>query len=309
MEHRQPTAAEIARTLLTGVGTAKLESAATQGAVPVLHAETADGMFILVGDAHTLAGLGFASPVDELVYRENLPVRDNTPGCLSARRSPSVHYPIALQISSMAPVLDANIERSSARVAGTICALEPHHIPAALRAECSGVRLGEVLGYRPGVRLFRFGPHGATVQGSAGSQPVSAQELFDAAPDPLAGSEGPALRWLQDEHGDDLLAVVRSLDDDAEALGFTDIAQVQAVQIVGLDQYGLTVQCAWDLTSCIWRATMGDEGFCPAERLTGIAGCHTPTAQLRLSFPAPARTSAEIPAALRALIDARVPAL
>lgn len=317
MEHRQPSAAEVARTLLTGVGTATLGSAATQNAVPVLHAETMAGAFILVGDGHTLAGLGLDSPVSDLLYRELCPLRDlagPAPAATAPESSACVmRYPVALDISSMAPVADLNIERSSARFSGTITPLPASAVPSALQAECSGVRLCEVLGYRPDAKLFAFVPEHATLTGGAGMHELDAQELLDTAPDPLARWEGPLLRSIERRYAPDVLNIVRGLDSsiDTEMLGVGTMSTVESIRMVGVDQYGVTLQCHWDATACIWRALLPDDGQgrCPGQAANGDGGgCHSTTAVIRLPFSQPARSSDAALVQVQALVQRTVPA-
>lgn len=290
MEHRQPSAAEVARTLLTGVGTATLKSAATRGAVPVLHAETAAGAFILVGDGQTLAALGLDSPVNDLLYRESQPSRDM--GLQAGDTRSIVRYPVSLTIASMAPVADLNIERGTAVLDGTLTPLPASAVPAALQSSCSGVRLAEVLGYRPDVRLFGFVPGKVAVSNSSGQHEVDAVELQQVVPDPLAESEGPLLAAIENELGPDLLEFVRRMDSvlDSESMGFGSFGTIESTRVIGIDQYGLELHCTWDATNCIWRALQpdGDDGGgCPARKMLDdgdAAACHSPTATVRLPF-------------------------
>lgn len=304
MEQKQPSAAEIARTLLTGIGTATLESAATQSAVPMLHAETASGQFILVGDQLTLAALGLDSPVNEIVYRENLPAADTTRKVL---------LPVRLRISAKAPVLDLNVERAGVLLTGTLTPLPAAAVPGALRSTCSGVRLGEVLGYRSDARLFVFRPAQAEVSTAAGPQQISAEELALAQPDPLAAVEGPLLAAAEGEAGGELLAMVHGLDKElhAEELGFASLREVEAVRAVGLDRYGLTLQCTWDASRCIWRALLDGDNGCPAQRLhhdgADVPSCHSATATVRIPFPEPILSPAHALPAVRALTGAFAP--
>lgn len=289
MEHRQPSAAEVARTLLTGVGTATLKSAATRGAVPVLHAETAAGAFILVGDGHTLAALGLDSPVNDLLYRENSEPRDTAamPGDHSV-----VRYPVCLTVSSMAPVADLNVERGSAALEGTVTPLPANAVPAALQAMCSGIPLSEVLGYRADVRLFSFTPDHAVVSNGSGRHEVRLTDLRHCTPDPLAGFEGPLLSAVEHETAPYLFGFVRGLDAvmDSESLGFGSLSTVESVRVIGIDQYGLDLQCTWDATNCIWRALQPDGGTssgCPGSKIShndGAAACHSASATIRISF-------------------------
>ncbi len=290
MEHRQSSAAEVARTLLTGVGTATLKSAATRGAVPVLHAETAAGAFILVGDGQTLAALGLDSPVNDLLYRERPPSRDTD---LQAGDNRSiVRYPVSLTIASMAPVADLNIERGTAVLDGTLTPLPASAVPAALQSSCSGVRLAEVLGYRPDVRLFGFVPEKATVSNSTGRDEIDVLELKQVVPDPLAHTEGPLLAAVENELSPDLLDFVRGMDAvlDSESMGFGSFRTVESIRVIGIDQYGLELHCTWDATNCIWRALQADggrAGGCPARKMLDdgdAAACHSPTAHVRLPF-------------------------
>ncbi|WP_026535622.1 hypothetical protein [Arthrobacter sp. H14] len=309
MEHRQPSAAEVARTLLTGVGTATLKSAATRGAVPVLHAETAAGAFILVGDGHTLAALGLDSPVNDLLYRENAEPRDTAaePGGHSV-----VRYPVSLTVSSMAPVADLNIERGSAALDGTLTPLPANAVPAALQAMCSGIPLAEVLGYRPDVRLFSFAPENAVVSNGTGRHDVALTDLQKCTPDLLAGCEGPLLSAVEHETAPYLLGYVRSLDSviDSESLGFGSLSTVESVRVIGIDQYGLDLRCTWDATNCIWRALQpdgGTSGGCPGRKIghdDGAAACHSASATIRISFAQTARTPEAALQEIRALAGA-----
>lgn len=317
MEHRQPSAAEAARTLLTGVGTATLGSAATQNDVPVLHAETMAGAFILVGDGHTLAGLGLDSPVSDLLYRELCPLRDlagQAPGSGTSDSSACVlRYPVTLDICSMAPVADLNIERSSARFSGTITPLPAFAVPAALQAECSGVRLCEVLGYRPDAKLFAFVPEHATLTDGNGRHDLDAHELLAATADPLARWEGPMLRSIEGQYASAVLGTVRGLDGciDTESLGVGTMSTVESVRMIGVDQYGLTLECHWDATACIWRALLpGDgQGRCPGQAVNGDGGgCHSTSAVIRLPFSEPARTPDAVLVQVQAMVEGAVPA-
>lgn len=317
MEHRQPSAAEVARTLLTGVGTATLGSAATQSAVPVLHAETAEGAFVLVGDGHTLSGLGLDSPVSDLLYRELCPIRDlasgESPVAASGSTACVMRYPVTLGISSMAPVADMNVQRGAAHFSGTITPLPAPAVPAALQAECSGVKLSEVLGYRPDAKLFAFVPEHAAVTDGAGRHELDAREVLDARPDPLAPWEGPLLRSIESQHGAGVLGTVRGLDDsvDTEALGVGTMSTVEAVRIIGVDQYGLTLECRWDVTACIWRALLpGDgRGSCPGQAFNDDGGgCHSTTAVIRVPFSEPAGTPDAARLQVQAMVQGVVPA-
>ncbi|GAB3273083.1 hypothetical protein [Arthrobacter pigmenti] len=318
MEHRQPSAAEVARTLLTGVGTATLGSAATQNAVPVLHAETMAGAFILVGDGHTLAGLGLDSPVSDLLYRELCPIRDLAGPQSNVGTAESsvcvMRYPVTLDISSMAPVADMNIERSSARFSGTVTPLPAAAVPAALQAECSGVRLGEVLGYRPDAKLFTFLPGHATLTDGGGKHELDIHELLGIVPDPLARWEGPLLRSIEGQYASGVLNVVRGLDAsiDTESLGIGTMSTVESVRIIGVDQYGLTLQCHWDATACIWRALSPDDGQgrCPGQAANDDGGgCLSTTAVIRAPFSEPASTSDAVLLQVQAMVQGAVPAV
>ncbi|HET8794810.1 MAG TPA: hypothetical protein VFM62_00360 [Arthrobacter sp.] len=274
--------------------------------MPVLHAETAAGAFILVGDGHTLAALGLDSPVNDLLYREIVQPCDTA---AKFGGHSVVRYPVSLTVSSMAPVADLNIERGSAALDGTLTPLPANAVPAALQAMCSGIPLAEVLGYRPDVRLFSFAPENAVVSNGTGRHEVGLAELLASAPDPLADCEGPLLSAVEHETAPYLLGFVRGLDPevDSESVGFGSLTTVESVRVIGIDQYGLDLQCTWDATNCIWRALQpdgGTSGGCPGRKMghdDGAAACHSASATIRISFAQTARTPESALQEIRAL--------
>ncbi len=211
----------------------------------------------------------------------------------------------------MAPVADIHIERSSARYFGKITPLPAAAVPGALQAECSGVRLSEVLGYRPDAKLFAFSPERARLTDGSGRHDVEAEDVLSAVPDPLARWEGPLLRGIEDQYGPAVLDTVRALDLDTETLGIGSMGTVESVRMIGVDQYGLTLQCRWDATACIWRALLPDDapGGCPGRTVDGAGGCHSTTAVIRLPFAGPAGTSDAVLRQVQSLVSGPVPAL
>lgn len=225
MEHRpvtaEPTAAVLAATALTGIGTATVETALLPAwgsrNVPVLHAQTAEGTTYVAADADVLPALGLVSRDAERsvhAHHSAFAVHSGHPAEHGPAGAPAtgmaVEVPAVLQVRVMAPVVDLTVFRAEVRVTGWLRHVAPYEVPVALRALCDGVPLGDVVGYRAATRLLCFAPHHATVHTEDGATPVSAAELDGALPDPLSGLEGRLIPELEDRFAGRLPALFAS---------------------------------------------------------------------------------------------------
>jgi hypothetical protein len=250
----RPSAAETARTLTAGQGTASLSTAFGSSAAPVLHAGLEDGeVAVLVGRRElTSVGLG---------------------DVLAPAGEPRV---VLVDIRSYAPLPDLTLARAQLCAAG--------HARAAQATErgAAGVALRTVYGSAvdplvtgdPDRVLLIVDVADCELHWPEGCERIPATDYVLADSDPLAHDEGAALQRIADACSARLLAMVRGLRRDQT--GDDDLTRAVAVRPVGLDRYGLTLQCS---------LADGDAGLG------------------RLAFPAPVEDVAEAEGAIRGLLD------
>ncbi|GAB3560965.1 hypothetical protein [Spelaeicoccus albus] len=222
----QPSAAEIARTLLAGIGTAVLTSARAPVTIPVLHAQATNGETVIVAEAESLPDLGVT----------HSDVGHSVSG-----------VPVLLQIRSLAPVEDLTVTRAITLISGTVTSLPAGRIRAAMDAECSGLRLGEVLGYRAGARLLAFSPNSCELVRGEQFHQIPIDDVLSASPDPLAHSEPALIMTLREETADDWLPLLKAKNAARGLDGRTpvDLSTVREARPIALDAYGVTLACSW----------------------------------------------------------------
>lgn len=227
----QPSAAEVARTLLAGTGTAVVTSAdaaaaGTSATIPVLHAETTDGRTIIVAEAESLPSLG-AGQSDATHER--------------------VDVPVLLQIRSMAPVEDLTVTRAITLNSGSLTTVPAERIADAMHAKCASIRLGEVVGHRAGARLLEFTPTRCElIRGEQVTQ-VPTDGLYAVSPDPLAHDEAALVMELRDETADAWLPLLHAKGTARGTTGRADVDLTRAVEArpIAVDAYGVTLTCSW----------------------------------------------------------------
>lgn len=222
----QPSAAEVARTLLAGIGTAVLTSARTPVTLPVLHAEATDGSSVIVAEAESLPALGIRKPDVGHAF---------------------AGVPVLLQIRSMAPVEDLTVTRAITLISGSLAPLPAAKVAEAMEAECSGLRLGEVVGYRAGARLLTFIPAECELIRGEEYHEIPISQLRAARPDPLAHSESALVMTLRDETAGEWLPFLRAK---AAARGIdgrshVDLSSIERAVPIAVDSYGVTLACSW----------------------------------------------------------------
>lgn len=248
----QPSAAEIARTLLAGIGTAVLTSARTPVTIPVLHAETTDGKTVIVAEAESLPGLGI---------RQSDMGRDDSGA------------QVLLQIRSMAPVEDLTVTRAITLISGSVAPLPAARVRGAMDAECSGLRLGEVLGYRAGTRLLAFTPETCELVRGEQYHEIAMADVLAASPDPLAHSESALIMTLRDETAGEWLPLLKAKCAARGLDGRThiDLSTVEEARPIAVDAYGVTVACSWyDRPSAAMRIPFPEPVLSGGEALDAV---------------------------------------
>lgn len=320
MEHHPTPAAELARTVLTGVGTATIESALlpTWGSrsVPILHAQTAEGVSCLAADAGDLSALGLGAQGlgPEPSSGPNPGPNPRRGPRRDPRRDLRQGAPVVLQVRVMAPVADLTVFRATVRIAGWVRHVGPREVPAVLRARCAGVALGDVVGHRATTRLLRFTPADATVHTEEGVTLVTGAALAAARPDAFAAVEGPLLAELENRVAPLLPGLFeRALREGSartlctgepfEASGSCATCPRRCAPDPGAHAAGSAVRLIGVTTRSVSLCAVlaSDELRCRATDQVLLT-------VVELPLPRPVAGLAEAAAALRALAPARVPA-
>ncbi|WGW13815.1 hypothetical protein LWF01_08745 [Saxibacter everestensis] len=214
---------------MSGIGTAVLTSARTPVSIPVLHAEAQDGKTILVADAESLAAVKINLPHIGTSYSD---------------------IPALLQIRSLAPIEQLSVTRAITLISGTLASLPAHYVSTALRARCSGLRLGEVVGHRAASRLLTFTPESCDVLIGDEYSELPIGDILAATPDPLAHEEQAILLDVVDQTAGqwegflELKGTARGSKDAADA-GSVPLRNIASARPIGIDRHGLTLICHW----------------------------------------------------------------
>ncbi len=218
-----PSAAEMARTLTAGFGTATVGTAFGGSTAPVLHAALEDGEIVLLAARRELSDVGLD-------------------GLLAATGDAPDHV-VLVDILSYAPLPDLTLIRAHLSAAGwaRLATFDELDSATAALVAVFGEEVAALTGPWSDRAVLIVEVAECKLHLPGGCVPIDAEEYILADVDPLAPHESSALDRVAASSTDRLLAMVRRLRSDLMAGG--DLSTAVAVRPIGLDRYGLTLHC------------------------------------------------------------------